>query len=158
MLQKDPKKRIPLHEICNEKWVLKQQQKSKKSLINLSKTKIEEPSSTEINVTGYSTLQNRNSINNNYSGFKNYRLKTKSKSEIIYNKNLMVMISQEKTIEEKKIDDDIIEEGEINHSKYCLETKFFSKSCDKANNLTFFPRFFDDYSVFYILYKIFHYF
>ena len=156
MLMKDPAQRISMQDICTEKWIKKHQRVKTEQTVSVStKTRLEDPQS--LSNTLNNTANASKSLKN-FSLFKNSffgRSLNKSKTEILYtNKQIKYLLAD---YPEKELE--ILQEGDINKSKYDFGPKFFQKATNnhlqtiKERKSTYLlPLYSENYSVYYILY------
>jgi len=144
MLHRDPEKRINLQDICNEKWIKKHQKiKTEQSFQINSKSKLEEPTDLNgtLNNTNQGSMKNFTSFKNSFFG----RLINKSKTEIIYSKKIAYSIANSNI---ENLDEEIQNEGDINHSKYSMEPKFMQISHSRNSlHVLPLPYYMENYSV-----------
>lgn len=151
MLYRDPGKRIALLDIFNEKWVLKNRKIRTELTFQTtmaSKGKIDE---SQNELAGNSSNSNFGSMKN-FSSFKRTfirRSMNKSRTEIIYSKNLKSTI-EKASFQDDDFDECVQNEGEVNHSRYSLEPKFIGFRLSKQSLMVLppvLPSFLDNYSV-----------
>lgn len=144
MLYLDPAKRIDLQNICNERWVRKHQSiKSDQTFQINSKSKMEEQ---QTDINGTINNSHRGSIQHHQS-FKNSFFRRsiyKSKTDIIYSKKI---VEQNTNTNNEDAENEIQNEGDINHSKYNLKPKFLQNSKQNPTQILALPFIENNYSV-----------